>query len=320
MAAEEAVVEAVHRAAREGDAVSVTRMLDEDPGLLSSVLRGETLLRDAVSNGHMDLMRLLLERGAEVNQANVHGGTALVVAVFRGFEEMVSALLTSGADISRKGFWGQTMLMLASLHGHVAVVRLLLRSMEGRGLNERDNDGRTALCHSCREGHADVLRTLLLAGADHTIANNDDMTPLQIAEEREHHECVGVIQVSTSLVSRPNGHHDDTVFAVCGAHVVLGRTSHSVPVLQWWEGELQRVYVLHKARTLHEDTATRQQAPGAPVPAYLSPRVQGGSILPSVQMATIHHQEEEAVCAMVGFVVKDLAAELYIELLAGFHQ
>jgi hypothetical protein len=30
--------------------------------------------------------------------------------------------------------------------------------------------------------------------------------------------------------------------------------------------------------------------------------------------------EEEEVCAMVGYVLKDLAAELYIELLAGFHQ
>jgi hypothetical protein len=31
-------------------------------------------------------------------------------------------------------------------------------------------------------------------------------------------------------------------------------------------------------------------------------------------------KEEEEMCAMVGFVVKDLSAELYIELLAGFHQ
>jgi hypothetical protein len=31
-------------------------------------------------------------------------------------------------------------------------------------------------------------------------------------------------------------------------------------------------------------------------------------------------EKEEEMCAMVGFVVKDLPAELYIELLAGFHQ
>jgi hypothetical protein len=110
-------------------------------------------------------------------------------------------------------------------------------------------------------------------------------------------------------------------------------------MLQWWEGELQRAYVLHKARTLHEDTATRQQAPAAPVPAYLTARVQGGKRLPHVQIQASGgsggrrtrgaarriaerggEEKDEEVCAMVGFVVKDLSAELYIELLAGFHQ
>jgi hypothetical protein len=112
-------------------------------------------------------------------------------------------------------------------------------------------------------------------------------------------------------------------------YVVWDRPSQSVPLLQWWEGELQRAYVLHKARTLHEDTATCQQAPAAPVPAYLSRRVQGGKRLPQVQIQesggsggrrTRAAAKEEEMCAMVGCVVKDLSAELYIELLAGFHK
>jgi hypothetical protein len=115
-------------------------------------------------------------------------------------------------------------------------------------------------------------------------------------------------------------------------------------VVQWWDGELQRAYVLHKARMLHDDTATRQQAPAAPVPAYLSPRVQGGKRLPQVQVRgrggsggprtrgaakrgveeaggqEKEKEEEEEVCAMVGYVVKDLAAELYTELLQGLYK
>jgi hypothetical protein len=109
--------------------------------------------------------------------------------------------------------------------------------------------------------------------------------------------------------------------------------------VQWWEGELQRAYVLHKARTLHQDATTRQQAPAAPVPAYLSPRVQGGKRLPQVQVRgrggsggprtrgaakrgaeEDGQKNEEEVCAMVGYVVKDLAAELYTELLQGLHK
>jgi hypothetical protein len=113
-----------------------------------------------------------------------------------------------------------------------------------------------------------------------------------------------------------------------------------VSVLQWWEGELQRAYVLHKARTLHQDTTTHQQAPAAPVPAYLRTRIQAGKRLPQLKVrdrgssggprtrgAAKRGREEERgqemeeeVGTMVQYVVKDLAAELYVELLEGFHQ
>jgi ankyrin repeat protein len=204
MAAMQAI-EAIHRAARRGGMDRIAGLLDEDPGLLSSVWKGDTLLTTAawndnssLLNDNVDLVRLLLERGAEINQADVLGDTALDVAAAGGHEEIVSALLTSGADVSRKGYQGQTALMCATMGGHVAVVRLVLQSMGGGGLDERDRDGCTALWYACLYGHADVLRNLLLAGADHTIAGNDDTTPLQIAEEEEHHECVALFQVSTS--------------------------------------------------------------------------------------------------------------------------
>jgi hypothetical protein len=332
MAAEEAI-EAIFRAAREGDAVSVARMLDEKPRLIFSVRKNRTLLTRAVWDGHVGLVRLVLDRGAEVNHAAAHGSTALHFAAFIGPEEVVSALLSSGADPTRKGSRGHTALMCASIKGYVPVVQLLLRSLGAHGLDERNEDGVTALWFSCRSGHADVVRALLLAGADHTIVDNNDTTPLQIAQEAQHDKCAALLQVSTSLVSRSQGHHDGTVCAVCGARVVWGRTSQSVPVLRWWEGELQRAYVVHKARTLHDDTATLQQGPAAPVPAYLRAR------LPHVQIQGSDgsggrrtrgaakriaerggEDKDEEVCAMVGFVVKDLSAELYIELLAGFHQ
>jgi ankyrin repeat protein len=128
MAAEEMVGVALLSAAREGNVDMVAGMLDEDPGLLSSVWGADTLFT-AVWHGHVYLVTLLLERGAEINQADARGRTALISAVSRGHEEMVSMLLTRGADLSRGGYWGQTALMSASSGGHVAVVRLLLRSM-----------------------------------------------------------------------------------------------------------------------------------------------------------------------------------------------
>jgi ankyrin repeat protein len=68
--------------------------------------------------------------------------------------------------------------------------------MGGRGLDERDTHGRTALFWACFDGHADVVRALLLAGADHTIPENNGWTPQQLAENGRRPECAAVFQVS----------------------------------------------------------------------------------------------------------------------------
>jgi hypothetical protein len=116
--------------------------------------------------------------------------------------------------------------------------------------------------------------------------------------------------------------------------------SPSLLVLQEWEGHLQRAYVLHKARALHDGIATRQHTPAAPVPAYLRPRADKNRHMPRVaiierdsnggrvtraavkrmmEMGGEAMEKEKEKDAMVAFVVKDLAAEVYTELMAGFH-
>jgi ankyrin repeat protein len=196
--AAEAAVEAIHVAMTEGDTEVVARMLDEDPRLLSSTRNGDRLFTRAAMEGHVGIVKLLLERGADVNAPDEDGYSALHLAAFYGLEEVVSALLSSGADVYRRNASGDTALMLASQRGQLVVVRLLVRSMGGYRLNGRTAFGCTALWYACFRGHADVVRVLLLAGADHTIANNGGTTPQQLAQGRRHPECTALIQVSAS--------------------------------------------------------------------------------------------------------------------------
>jgi ankyrin repeat protein len=203
--ADEGDIRAIHLAAREGRAQDVARMLDEDPQLLSSRWRDDTLLRHAAREGHAGVVGVLLERGAEVNTTNVIGDTALHLAAQYGHEELVSILLGSGADVFRRGAEGWTALMCACTRS-VAVVRLLLRSMGGHGLDERNLFERTALWIACDWGHVDILQALLLAGADHTIADNAGHPPQQLAGLNGHPQCVALIEVSTvssSVITHP---------------------------------------------------------------------------------------------------------------------
>jgi ankyrin repeat protein len=195
MAAVEAV-EAIHKAVTHGNTEAVARMLDDDPRLLSSTNGGYPLFMRAAVKGRVGIVKLLLERVQDVNPTDITGHSALHSAALYGHEEVVSILLNSGAHVGRRNARGWTALMFASQGGKLAVVRLLLRSMGRCGLDNRSGLGYTALHLACSSGHADVVRALLLAGADHTIAKNNGRTPQQAAQNYGHPECTALIQVS----------------------------------------------------------------------------------------------------------------------------
>jgi ankyrin repeat protein len=197
MAAQEAV-EPIFRAVDNGDTEGVARMLDEDPRLLSASLWGDTLLVRAAERPSIGMVRLLLEKGADINAANAYGRTALHLAATYANDELASILLWSGADPSSRSISGTTPLYLASFLGYEALVRVLLRHMRGRGVDERTTDGFTALWRACLKGHAEIVRALLLGGADHTIADNEGRTPLQKARQKMEWECVAIIEVRTT--------------------------------------------------------------------------------------------------------------------------
>lgn len=194
---------AVFEAVAQGDADRVEILLDGDPELLSGYWRGDNLLTQAAKWRHVSVVRLLLEKGPDIDLPNFLGNTALHMAAKCDDEELVELLLNSGADVSRKGFLDWTALISASAKGYAGMVRLLLRYMEGRGLDERTEGGCTALWYACYRGHTEIIRTLLLAGADHTIAENNGETPLHMAKENGRLECVDLIQVSGPSLSYP---------------------------------------------------------------------------------------------------------------------
>ena len=63
--------------------------------------------------GHIDVMRILIDKGADVNAKNKNGATALILAADKGNAEIVSFLIDKGADVNAKDGNG-TALMLAA--------------------------------------------------------------------------------------------------------------------------------------------------------------------------------------------------------------
>jgi hypothetical protein len=108
------------------------------------------------------LVRLLLEAGADVTWMSGDGLTALHVAALRGEREVVKILCGKrGSELNRRNPWGQTPLHLAAGGGHTQVVRLLLEN--GADSRCKDDKGKTPLVYAGRVGAWDCI-TLLAEG------------------------------------------------------------------------------------------------------------------------------------------------------------
>jgi hypothetical protein len=99
-----------------------------------------------------------------VNKKDSHGRTALYWAAGNGHEAVVKLLLDKGADLEAKDEWGQTPLSQAARNGHEAVVKLLLD--KGADLEAKDKWGQTPLWQAARNGHEAVIKLLVEKGAD----------------------------------------------------------------------------------------------------------------------------------------------------------
>jgi|GEM_PF-2603038 len=117
------------KASREGDVATVRKLLDEGVDPNASPSGGRTCLMVASENGHPQVVKTLLSKGAKANlQEWKVKFTALMVAAKHGQAEIVKLLLEAGADPSVKDKDTWTALRWAVSRGHKDVETLLDKS------------------------------------------------------------------------------------------------------------------------------------------------------------------------------------------------
>ncbi|XP_013855886.1 KN motif and ankyrin repeat domain-containing protein 1 [Austrofundulus limnaeus] len=103
----------------------------------------------------MIIVEELFSKGDVNARASQAGQTGLMLAVSHGRMDMVRALLDHGADVNIQDDEGSTALMCASEHGHVDIVKLLL-GQPGCDASLSDGDGSNALSIALEAGHKDI--------------------------------------------------------------------------------------------------------------------------------------------------------------------
>ena len=195
----------LHRAIKKGNVELVRDMIDQGAlreidskyeGILisSAAVRGHhDIIRDLVNAGldpercrepkyhplllaaqynHIDVIRLLCKMGVDVNFERDDGNSALQMAVLSGNLAIVKLLLRSGANPSRSSPSCSTPLFRAAALGHNDIVLELLRHDVNKEYITKIYDkesgivpGFTPLIAAAKNGHIDVCKSLIRAGA-----------------------------------------------------------------------------------------------------------------------------------------------------------
>ncbi|KAM4038902.1 KN motif and ankyrin repeat domain-containing protein 2 [Anomaloglossus baeobatrachus] len=177
---------AVHYAVSQSNFTVVRQLLDtglcdvnrqNKAGFTPLMLTALAALR---SNEDIETVTQMLRLGDVNCRASQAGQTALMLAVSHGRLDVVRALLQCGADVNVQDHDGSTALMCACEHGHVDIVSLLL-AIPTCDVALTDNDGSTALSIALEAGQNDIAMLLYAHSAKSSAANVEKTLKTQSA-------------------------------------------------------------------------------------------------------------------------------------------
>ncbi len=240
---------ALHWAVRSEDLELVSLLIHAKADVNAADPHGITPLAMACANANVAILRALIGAGANPDLADAAGTTPLMVAVGRPQAESVRLLLEAGAKVdARDNEARQTALMVAVRANNEAAVRLLLdhgadvnaatrvgktpaRRPPGagggshglgivrsgwpdRGYQEATPGGMTPLLYAARDGHTEIARMLITAGAKVNAPDANKITPLLMAITNNQPDTADLL-----IAERRRNQH----FGLLGQNASLGR-------------------------------------------------------------------------------------------------
>lgn len=174
----------------------ITRIIGYTPQYrqkIENILHPVPALVRAARNNDPDEVKAQLSAGSSVNSTDGTGTTALHNAAYFGNLEMLKLLMEKGAGIEVKNNRGMTPLLSACGSPFSATDVLDCLIAAGANLKAADNDGRTALIFSIVYQKTDFVKKLLEQDADINQANLYGMTPLALAAGRGNYTIVKLL-------------------------------------------------------------------------------------------------------------------------------
>ena len=151
------------QAAEKGHLEQVKTLVKKGADVNAKDQNGQTALMAAAGRGHLEMVKLLIDKGADVNASDENGRTALMEAAMSGQLQIVEILNDKGPDVNAKNKHVPTVVMAAEWGKNLGIVRLLIG--KGADVNAKAKNGDTALKLVKNKGHTRIVEFLKAQGA-----------------------------------------------------------------------------------------------------------------------------------------------------------
>lgn len=194
---------------------------------------GEVPIHRAAGGGHLEILKMLIEGGADLNMTDANGWNTVAFAASRGRKNVLTYLLgmsiafnvtcTGDYFLYSNGDLGDyTALHIAAANGHADTVTLLLSSGYFPQIDIRGTESYfTSLYIAAFSGHATTVARLLDFGADHTLSETSKgWTPLHAAAAGGFYSVVRLLlDGGADCRNRDRDNATPELLALSGGHI-----------------------------------------------------------------------------------------------------
>lgn len=165
-------------AAETGDSGRIKAALEQG-ARINNFTAEDTAFSLALKNGHEAISRILLSAGSDWDIGFSKGqSSALIVAADQGFDDIVKMLIVRSAPLEQKDENGYTALAKCAKNGHLTTLKILINA--GAKVDVKP-EGRSVLMHVVEKNNMLLSQLLIAAGADLDFSDSEGDTALKIA-------------------------------------------------------------------------------------------------------------------------------------------
>ena len=203
-------VQSLMKAAGEGNYQKVEELMGQlNPNITDDL--GWTALLHAADAGHPAIVKLLLERGANIEFLSPPGPTGgwspLKGATIGGHPEVVKVLLKNGASLYAKDRIGWSAPIWAAREGQLEILQIFLK--RGLDINYRDDDGLSLLMHATEACQVEMVKWLIAHGARVDFVDIRQQSALGWAEKSKEHWEWKAADVSSQVIPNKEEYEAD---------------------------------------------------------------------------------------------------------------